>query len=213
MHSICFDLDGTLTDPKQGITRSIIHALTELGHTAPKADDLEWCIGPPLHDSFEKLLGSKEDADLAITKYRERYSEIGALENEVYEGIRPLLGQLKDAGHSLFVATSKAEIFAHKILDHFQLSDFFDTIYGSELNGVRSDKTELLAHIIKKEDLDPAQTIMIGDRKFDIIGALNNHMLPIGVTYGYGSPSELKTAGAAHLCSTPQTLADLLVRL
>ncbi|MEH6403722.1 MAG: HAD hydrolase-like protein [Sneathiella sp.] len=213
MHTLCFDLDGTLSDPKVGITRSIIHALTELDRAAPEADELEWCIGPPLADSLEKLLGNTRDANLAIIKYRERYSAIGALENTLYEGIRPLLETLKEAGHSLFVATSKAEIFAQKILDHFQIADLFENIYGAELDGTRSDKTDLLAYLLKKEDLDPAQTIMIGDRKYDIIGALNNHIRPIGVTYGYGSKSELQDAGASHLCDTPRALSKFLAQL
>lgn len=210
MKTICFDLDGTLTDPKTGITRSIIHALTALGHDAPHQDQLEWCIGPPLPESFEKLLGNKHEVSSAISLYRERYSDVGALENILYEGTVPMLEAAKNAGFQIFLATSKAEIYARKILDHFQLTGFFDALYGAELNGVRSDKTDLLSYLIKEESLTPSKTIMVGDRRHDMIGAINNQIHPLGVTYGYGSRDELTAAGAATLCDTQQEVTAFL---
>ncbi len=209
MANILFDLDGTLSDPKTGITHCVRYALEKLGHVAPaNDDDLTWVIGPPLLTSFEQMVSNKDDAQKALRYYRERFSTIGLFENEVYDDIPQILQTLQEYGHNLFVATSKPRIYAEKIITHFGLSNFFTKVHGSELDGTNGDKTELLAHILKSHQLDPSQTTMIGDRKFDIIGAHNNNLASIGVLYGYGDILELKEAGAQTLCQKPSDLLN-----
>jgi phosphoglycolate phosphatase len=204
MDAIFFDLDGTLTDPKPGITRSIQYALQKLDHpTMPTEDELTWCIGPPLRASFVRLLGAETSADLAVSYYRERFSDIGLYENGVYDGIGEVLTALCASGHRLFVATSKPHVFAERIIDHFGLRGHFERVFGSELDGTRVDKSRLLEYALKEASVDPARTLMIGDCSHDMIGAKNNGMKGIGVLYGYGSRDELLQAGAHHVCQTP----------
>ena len=211
MDTIYFDLDGTLTDPKPGITRSIRYALQKLDHpTMPTEDELTWCIGPPLRASFVRLLGAETSADLAVSYYRERFSDIGLYENRVYEGIGEVLTTLRASGHRLFVATSKAHVFADRIIDHFGLRDHFEYVFGAELDGTRADKSDLLEYALKQAAVDPAKTLMIGDRSHDMVGAKNNGMKGIGVLYGYGTPEELTGAGALHLCATPQAISGCI---
>ena len=211
MTNILFDLDGTLSDPKIGITHSVRYALEKLGRDAPaNDDDLAWIIGPPLLASFQQILGNEQDAQKALELYRERFSTIGLYENEVYAEIPQTLKTLQQRGNTLYVATSKPRIYAEKIIDHFNLSHFFDKVHGAELDGSNSEKTELLAHIIKTHQLDPSQTTMVGDRKFDIIGAHNNKLASIGVIYGYGSKQELLQAGAQKLAETPNQIIALI---
>ena len=184
MH-LLFDLDGTLTDPAPGISRCIQHALESLGKTPPASTGLHWCIGPPLHASFLELLKTTDHdlADRAVALYRERFSSIGLFENEVYPGIETALKQLTQDGHQLHLATSKPTIFATRIIDHFGLTRFFQSINGSELDGTNADKTDLIRHILAEQAIAPHQAIMIGDRKFDIIGALENQLTAIGVLW------------------------------
>ncbi|WP_426534356.1 HAD family hydrolase [Bradyrhizobium sp. McL0615] len=210
MDTIYFDLDGTLTDPKPGITRSIQYALQKLDHpTIPTEDELTWCIGPPLRSSFVKMLGDR-DADRAVALYRERFSDIGLYENRVYDGIGDVLTTLRASGHRLFVATSKAHVFADRIIDHFGLRQHFERVFGAELDGTRADKSHLLEHALKEVSVDPAKTLMIGDRSHDMVGAKNNGMKGIGVLYGYGSRNELIEAGAQHVCATPGAILDCI---
>ena len=206
MSVICFDLDGTLSDPKLGITRSIQHALRELGRPVPTADDLTWCIGPPLLGSFKKLLGSRKEAENALLLYRERFTETGIYENELYPGIAAALSGLKSSGRRMFVATSKPKAFADLIIEHFGLSPYFEAVYGSEFDGTRSDKSELLGWIVAQERLSPAKTVMVGDRSHDIAGGRKNGMATLGVLYGYGTMAELLEAGADDLCQSPTDL-------
>jgi phosphoglycolate phosphatase len=207
MDTIFFDLDGTLTDPKLGITRSIQYALQRLDHpTIPTADELTWCIGPPLRTSFVQLLGGEHAADRAVALYRERFSDIGLYENGVYDGIDEVLTSLGASGHRLFVATSKAHVFADRIIDHFGLRRHFEGVFGAELDGTRVDKSDLLGYALKQASADPARTLMIGDRSHDMIGAKNNGINGIGVLYGYGSRDELLQAGARHVCATPAAI-------
>jgi phosphoglycolate phosphatase len=211
MDTIFFDLDGTLTDPKPGITRSIQYALRKLDHhTIPTEDELTWCIGPPLRASFVKILGATDSADLAVSLYRERFSDIGLYENGVYDGIGKVLATLGQSGHRLFVATSKAHVFAERIIDHFGLRHHFERVFGAELDGTRADKSDLLAYALKTASVDPSKTLMIGDRSHDMIGARNNGIRGIGVLYGYGSKDELIGAGALHVCATPQAILDCI---
>jgi phosphoglycolate phosphatase len=206
MTAIFIDLDGTLTDPKPGITGSIQYALGKLDRPIPPADELTWCIGPPLHGSLKKLLGSDELADRALVLYRERFADVGLFENQVYPGIEDTLSTLARSGRRMFVATSKAHIYADRIIDHFKLRIYFERVFGAELDGTRSDKTELLRHAVQTVNVDPSQAIMIGDRSFDMVGARNNGMTAVGLLYGYGSEAELREAGAHHICATPQGL-------
>ncbi len=208
--AVLFDLDGTLTDPFPGITRSIQHALRRLGAPVPEADDLRWCIGPPLADSFALLLGTtdKQRLDEAIAFYRERYTTVGLFENAVVDGIPELLRRLADAGRCLFVATSKPHIYARRIVEHFGLLPPIRTVYGSELDGTRSDKAELIAYLLVAEGFDPAGCVMIGDRRHDLIGAHANGVPAIGVTWGYGSREELTAEAPAAIVDAPAEIAE-----
>ncbi|MEE1610862.1 HAD family hydrolase [Microvirga sp. CF3016] len=208
-----FDLDGTLTDPKTGITRSVQYALDKLGRPVPDADDLTWMIGPPLIASFTELLGGAEQAQDAVRFYRERYSDVGLFENEVYAGIPLLLRTLQERGVRLFVATSKLQVFARRIIDHFDLSRFFIEIYGSEPDNRNADKRDLIRHILDQERFDPVRAVMIGDRKHDAIGAKANGMASIGITWGYGSREELLAAGIDRLVDTPDALEEPILAL
>jgi phosphoglycolate phosphatase len=210
MNAIYFDLDGTLTDPKIGITRSIRYALIELGHHAPAEDELTWCIGPPLLPSLKMLTGRDDQAELALKLYRQRFSEIGIYENDVYPDIHDLLAVLHRSGRRMFVASSKPTVYVNRIVDHFEIRPYFERAFGSELDGTRTDKTELLRYALDQTGEDPAGAVMIGDRRHDMIGARNNRMTAIGVTYGYGSREELVEAGAHHVCLTPKALLDFL---
>ncbi len=206
--TVFFDLDGTLTDPKEGITRSIQYALEQLGHEVPNVDELEWCIGPPLQASMASLVG-EQAAESAVAYYRERFSDIGWAENTPYEGIHDVLSNLRQSGATLYVATSKPHVFANRILDHFELSNYFSGVYGSELDGTHSDKSELLRHALNTINLSH-QATMIGDRSHDIIGALSNDMNSVGVTYGYGTYEELHSSGAHQIVDAPGELCSIL---
>jgi phosphoglycolate phosphatase len=211
LDAIFFDLDGTLTDPKPGITRSIQYALQKLNHPAiPTEDELTWCIGPPLRASFAKILGAEDQADRAVSLYRERFSDIGLFENRVYDGIAEVLTTLSQSGQRLFVATSKPHVFARRIVEHFGLRHHFEHVFGSELDGTRVDKSHLLEYALKTVAVEPTKTLMIGDRSHDIVGAKNNGMQAIGVLYGYGNKDELLGAGASQVCATPQTILEYL---
>jgi phosphoglycolate phosphatase len=207
MH-LLFDLDGTLTDPFPGITKCIQYALVAMGRPEPAAESLRWCIGPPLKKSFESLLGPADEhlAEVAVAKYRERFGSVGLFENNLYPAIAETLDQLKQSGHSLSVATSKPTVFAERIIAHFGLGKYFRSINGSELDGTRSDKTTLIAYILKRDDIGPKDTIMIGDRKHDMIGARQNGVAGIGVGWGYGTMEELAEAGAYACVATPAEL-------
>jgi len=208
MNTIFFDLDGTLTDPKIGITRSIQYALEKLGRDAPGQDELTWCIGPPLHASFVKLLGETHLADRALLLYRERFGDVGMFENAVYAGIEETLASLADGSRRLFVATSKPHVYATRIVEHFKLGSYFEHVFGSELDGARVDKTELLKYALQTMGVDPAAALMVGDRSHDIVGARNNGLRALGVLYGYGSRDELTRAGAHGLCAAPGDIPE-----
>jgi phosphoglycolate phosphatase len=212
MDAIFLDLDGTLTDPKIGITRSIQYALRALDQPVPAEQDLLWCIGPPLKTSFRTMLGNEVLAERAVTLYRERFSDVGIYENSVYDGIPELLAALA-AGPRLFVATSKLTMFAERIIAHFALVQYFERIFGAGPDDAHADKTALLHYALEQSGLEGRRAIMVGDRSFDMIGARNNQMTSVGVLYGYGSEAELRGAGAQHLCATPQDLRTVLDRL
>lgn len=210
--AVLFDLDGTLTDPFEGITASIRHALERMGRLAPTPAELRWCIGPPLHDSFPLLLGSAEPVDVAdaIRLYRERYIDVGKFENKLIDGISELLDELVDEGVALFVATSKPVAYARDILEHFDLMRRFLSLYGSGLDGTNAAKADLLKHLLTAENIAPADTIMIGDRCHDIEGAKANGVRSVGVLWGYGDRAELEAAGADWIVERPEEIANLV---
>ncbi|GFM71295.1 5'-nucleotidase [Pseudomonas cichorii] len=190
--NILFDLDGTLTDPRLGITRSIQFALAKLGIDEPDITRLEHFIGPPLLQAFMQFYDMDEArAWEAVGFYRERFKVTGLYENQVFDGVPELLEALAGQGRTLYIATSKPWVFAHEIARHFDFAKYFKVIYGSELDGTRTDKVELIAHLLEQEGLDPSQTLMIGDRKHDLIGGLRNGLDVAAVGYGFGSHEEL----------------------
>ena len=209
-NAVFFDLDGTLTDPKPGITGCIRSALERLGTPVPEPDALEWCIGPPLFDSFEKLIGVERAAQ-GVDLYRERFGDVGLFENEVYPGIPAALSTLLESDLRLFVASSKPKVYVDRILEHFDLVGFFEEAYGSNLDGTRVDKRELLSHALATERVVAAETTMVGDRGADALGALHNEMSFLGVLYGYGSREELEQAGAIRFAARPRDLVASLV--
>jgi phosphoglycolate phosphatase len=213
--NLLFDLDGTLTDPFLGITRCIAHALEAAGRQAPSPEELGWCIGPPLQESFRTLLDTTDETviDSAIESYRERFRTVGMFENGMYAGIPEALSELGNAGHRLFVATSKPAVFATRIVEHFGLGSHFATVYGSELDGTRSAKADLIAHILNEESLSVDETMMIGDRHHDIVGAKANGMRALGVLWGYGSQQELEEAGADTCVADPAELPEAIREL
>lgn len=206
---IYFDLDGTLTDPYEGITKSIVYALERFDVAVPREDQLMSYIGPSLRETFGELVG-RDHAERAVALYRERYADIGWRENTPYYGIHEVLETLTTAGHTLFVATAKPTIFATRIIEHFRMGSYFDHILGCELDGTRGDKTDLLKWALPQ--FSPGQrTIMVGDRSHDMIAARNCDMEPLGVTYGYGSAEELRNSGAARIVDRPPDLAGVLL--
>ena len=208
--NILFDLDGTLTDPREGIVACIKHGLASLGEPSPRDSDLERFIGPPLHDTFARLLsGDGARIEAAIQAYRERFATLGLFENTVYSGIPEVLESLGALGAELFVATSKPQVFAEQILAHFGLAKHFKEVFGSELSGVRSDKGELIGHALATARLRSDDTVMVGDREHDVRGARRNHVRAVGVLWGYGSREELTAAGAERLLEQPSDLGAL----
>jgi phosphoglycolate phosphatase len=204
-----FDLDGTLTDPGEGIIRCIQYALEKLGGEVPHARELRSCVGPPLSESFAWLL-SKDDQiiDKAIDLYRERYTTSGIFENAVYPKIPQALEDLRAQGWRLFIATSKPHVFARRVAEHFGIAAAFHGIYGPELHDTRSGKTELIRHVLEQEQLDPAKVWMIGDRAHDTVGARANGVGSIGVLWGYGSRSEHEEVGSEIIVSSVEELVE-----
>lgn len=207
---ILFDLDGTLTDPMMGITKSVRYALNYYGIEVNDLNDLLPFIGPPLRDSFKEYYGFDEaKANEAVEKYREYYKTDGIFDNKVYQGMVECLQTLKDNGKKLYVATSKPEFFAKQIIDHFSLSEYFEYIGGSEFNS-REKKAEVIEYVLKTNQIDNNDVIMVGDRKHDIIGAHENKIPCVGVLYGYGTEDELKQYQADYLVASVEELTELL---
>lgn len=195
--NILIDLDGTLTDPKVGITTSARYGLEKIGHPISDEINIDWIIGPPLKASLAKILNVEADhvlAEQALMGYRERFAVKGLYENHVFEGVTETLAELKRRGYRLFVATAKPTVYAKQILEHFDLAQYFTDIHGSELNGDRTNKTELIQYILEQQKLQADQCLMVGDREHDIFGARQNGIDTIAVNYGYGSQEELALA-------------------
>jgi phosphoglycolate phosphatase len=201
---ILFDLDGTLTDPAIGITNSVMHALKKYGIEVSDRSELYKFIGPPLYESFELYYGfSREESKKAVEYYREYFSEKGLLENSVIDGIEELLGMLRNSGKTLIVATSKPVVFARRILEHFGLDKYFEAVYGSELDGTRVKKPEVIEYALQQCNIaDRSQAVMVGDREHDVMGAREAGIDSIGVLFGYGSRDELEKAGADYIAAT-----------
>lgn len=206
---ILFDLDGTLTDSADGIINSVLYALNQYGIKENDRKKLMTFVGPPLTESFVNQYGVlREDAAGILTQYyREYFSERGWKENRVYEGIPEVLKVLKDAGKHLILATSKPEVFARKILEHFDLTQYFETIGGAALDGSISSKGEVINYVMKQVGREhTGEMIMVGDRKHDVIGAREQGLPCVGVLYGYGGREELEAAGADAICETVEDL-------
>lgn len=211
MSAIFLDLDGTLIDPKQGITASIRHALREMGLAdIPSADELTWCIGPPLWETFGVLLGERADINAAVGHYRDHYTDTGMYEADVYDGIGEMLMALRTTGLPLYIATSKPHAYANDITAHFGISHYVDGLFGSELDGLNVDKSDLLALALAETGADPFRSVMIGDRRHDILGAQNNDIASLGVLWGYAEPSELHLAEADALAGAPEDVAEIV---
>lgn len=206
MKFVFFDLDGTLTDPGIGITNSVMYALNKFGIEVKDRTELFRFIGPPLIPSFMNYYGfSKEDAVKAVVFYREYYAECGIFENKLYPGVPELLAKLKDDGVKIVMATSKPEIFAEKIAEHYDIAKYFDLIAGATENETRTEKDEVIAYALEKLENPPSGKItMVGDRFYDVKGAAKFGIPTIGVLYGYGDEKELTDAGAYAVAKTPE---------
>ena len=211
---ILFDLDGTLTNPKTGITKSIAYALKKIKNIDANLDDLTKFIGPPLKESFMDFYDfTEEEAGQAIIYYREYFVNQGIYENEIYEGIKELLEELQKTNvYVLAVATSKPTKFAELIIKHFGLDGYFTSIVGSNLDGTRTKKSEVIEEVLLRLSIkDKREVVMIGDRQHDILGAKEMVIDSIGVAYGYGTYDELKRAGANYIVNSIQGLRDLIL--
>lgn len=214
LKSILFDLDGTLTDPKEGITRSVEYALNKFDIAVEHLDLLLPYIGPPLFDSFVEIQGfTEEQAAQAVVYYRERYSTTGLFENNVIPGIPQLLEVLQGMGYTLYVATSKPTVFAEEILRHYGLDGYFKHVAGSNLDGSRSKKREVIQYVLDQNAIPPEEALMIGDREHDIIGAKGCGVASVGVLFGYGSEEELSDSGADYIASTVEEIQEIISRI
>ena len=231
---VLFDLDGTLTDPKEGITKCVQYALADFGIIEPDLDTLTRFIGPPLLQSFREYYGFDEaEAERAVAKYRERFATIGLFENSVFDGVHKLLAKLKAKGKVICLATSKPEVYARKIIKKYGVDKYFDIVVGSELDGSRTNKAEVIEEVLRKAALESVhanqihanqmyvnpveaireKAIMVGDRHHDIDGAKACRMESIGVRFGYAQPGELEEAGATYIAGTMEELEKLLLQL
>lgn len=210
---LLFDLDGTLTDPEEGITKAVQLALAHFGIQVEDRTSLRPFIGPPLWDQFQEYAGlSAEQSDEAVKVFRQYYLEKGVYENREYDGIRQMLGALKCAGYRLYVATSKPETTAGIVMKYFGFTDYFAYVAGADMEGTRVRKADVIRYLLEKEGIaDPGEAVMIGDRKHDILGAKEVGMESIGVLYGYGSREELEEAGAGCIAASVEELEEYLL--
>ena len=210
---ILFDLDGTLTDPKEGITTCVAYALEYFGIMTEDKDELCKFIGPPLTQSFMEFYSmSEEDAKTAVEKYRERFGVKGLYENKVFDGIREILMSLKEKGKELIVATSKPTVYAKEILKYFDLYQYFSFVAGSNLDGTRVKKGEVIAYALEECQIsDRRKVLMVGDREHDIIGAKENKIDVIGVLYGFGNREEFEKNQADYIVETVEKLKEIFM--
>lgn len=208
--TILFDLDGTITDSGEGIINCVIYALERFGLPIPERDSLRYFVGPPLHESFIKQGIPAERAEEAVAVYRERYVPTGMFENSPYPGIREVLETLKSKGHTLYVASSKPEWMCIEILKHFNLDQYFEQICGATMDTSRTNKEAVIAYLIEQNGKTD-NMIMVGDTKFDVIGAKFHGILCIGVSWGYGTVEEMQEAGAASVVFSMEELLEALL--
>lgn len=209
--AILFDLDGTLTESGEGITKSVRYALEKLGKPAPPLEELRVFVGPPLMEQFMKYADlDEEGARLAVKYYRERYSTVGIFENRPYPGVEEMLAELRAKGYSLAVASSKPERFVLQILEHFQLRDYFDEVVGSEMDGRRTSKAEVIEEALARLDLSAhrEQVVMVGDKEHDVLGARACGLSCVAVSYGYGTEEELLAAGPLKIVDSAAQIVD-----
>ncbi|HFI0467881.1 TPA: HAD family hydrolase [Streptococcus suis] len=210
--TILFDLDGTLTDSGQGILHSVAYALDQMGIDEPNLANLQRFIGPPLYESFSRFYQlNPADTQAAVDAFRVYFKDKGMFENQLYDGILPLLESLKQAGKTLAIATSKPEVFAKQILEYFDIAHYFDVIAGASLDSSRISKSDVISYALAQLDYNPQTTIMVGDREHDIEGAQANQLASIGVLYGYGNRQELEEAGASWIIETVPDLQKILL--
>lgn len=210
-NNILFDLDGTLTDSFDGITNSALHALHKMGVTEYNKSNLNFFLGPPLFDSFGTIFnGDGQKVERAISLYREYFADKGWKENRVYDGVPQMLQQLKDCGKTLIVATSKPEPSARRITDHFDLSKYFAFVAGASMDSSRAQKAQVIEYAIASTGIDKSDTIMVGDRNHDILGAKQCGLKSMGVLYGYGDLQEHTAAGADYIAQTPQDVVRII---
>ena len=207
--SVLFDLDGTLTDSGEGIINCAILALEHFGLPIPTREEMRVFIGPPLHETFIRHGVPADRAEEAVAVYRSRYIPTGKYENRPYDGIRELLETLQSRGHKLYVATSKPEGMSKDILNHFDLAKYFTLICGASMDTSRSSKEAVIAYLMEKTG-EKDNMVMVGDTRFDIIGAKHHGIPAIGVSWGYGEVEEMVSAGAIAIADTPQALLALL---
>ncbi len=207
--AILFDLDGTLTDSGEGIINCAILALEHFGLPIPSREEMRVFVGPPLHESFIKHGVPADQADEAVRIYRSRYIPIGKFENTPYPGIRELLEALKSEGHKLYVATSKPEAMSVEILEHFDLAKYFDQICGATMDTSRSSKEAVIEYLLQQNGRAD-NMIMVGDTKFDVIGAKAHGIPTIGVSWGYGEVADMEEAGAVGIANSAEELLEML---
>ena len=209
---ILFDLDGTLTDSGLGIVNCVKYALDKL-NVSYVGTALNKFVGPPLVESFkEEFNFSQKQAEKCVEIYRERFKDIGIFENVLYDGVEECLKTLKKNGKKIILATSKPEVFAKRILEHFKIDCYFDFVVGSLLNHTRDDKAEVIEYAVKEFNVNVSDAVMVGDRKFDALGAAKNNLSAVGVLWGYGSEKELLEAGVIKNCRTVSELTEFLLK-
>jgi phosphoglycolate phosphatase len=211
--TVLFDLDGTLTDPAPGIIGSFRKALVDLGHEPPPFESLGWIIGPALRLSFPKVMGEGADAEAALERYRAHYGDGGMYDLTVYDGMMEAVTAIRAASERMFVCTAKPEPYAVPIVERFGYAPHFERVYGAALDGSLDDKADIIAKIIAEQGIDPARTVMIGDRLHDIHAAQRHGIASIGVAWGYGGVEELTRAGATAICHRPQDLPAFVAEL
>ena len=207
--AIFFDLDGTLTDSGEGIMNCAALALEHFGLPVPDREQMRVFVGPPLDQTFIRFGVPADRTDEAIAVFRSRYRTVGKFENFPYPGIRETLQTLKEQGHRLFVATSKPEVLANEVLNHFDLARYFEQIAGATLDGSRSHKADVITYLLGLTG-DVGQTLMVGDTAFDVIGAAAHGIPTIGVSWGYGTVEDMEEAGAKAIAHSMDELADLI---
>ncbi len=215
LSNVFFDLDGTITDSKEGIEKCYHYAFQRLNRAYPAEIKMNDLIGPPLRIAFSKLLCSDDEIliERAVAIFRERFSKVGLFENKVYPGIPEVLSSLHKDSYRLYVVTSKMKSFAERIVDHFQLSPWFNGIFGAELEGRFDNKAKLIEFILSDRNLTAEETVMIGDRKEDIEAGKTNRIRTIGVTYGYGTREEIIDSAPDYICASPSDIQKTITRI